>query len=319
MAELSWKETERQLRARLAKYRQRRNENNDSGDSGDDSGSETKDRRHRRELNLPWGVGIDGGGDRDDSNDDYDHFDDEPHHGTSRGGGGGGGLCEKGAMVSSPSSMRRGGGGRGGAIGQTPSFSSASASRTAVHTNSAGWARYTMHVLDTEGIVRGLHSLRQNRSLDEQTREERLTQHYEAMLASRDMQVVAADGEAIKALKKYKLSLSKLQKLIRASQEHERSVRDANTRGSRAKEELAATREAMGAQSVMLSQRVMELEERGADASEMVDRLANNEARCVHCHGWNRIGRIIGRVGEDMKACLHCNRNPGFRSLNDEA
>ena len=63
-----------------------------------------------------------------------------------------------------------------------------SSSRISAHTNSAGRARYTMHVLDTEGIVRGLHSMRQNRTLGEETREERLTRHYEAILASRDLQ-----------------------------------------------------------------------------------------------------------------------------------
>ena len=303
------------MRAKLAKYRRRRNRRGKSGDSDDNSDSETKDHQRPRELNLPWGIGIDGGGDGDDSTDDHDHFHDDPQVGTpNHAGSGDGGLRKNGLVVSSPSSIRKAGeGGR-----HTPQ-SLLSASRTTAHTNTAGRARYTMHILDTEGIVRGLNSLRQNRSVDEQTREERLAQHYEAMLASRDMHVVAADEEAVKALRKYKLSLSKLQKLIRASQEHERSVRDSNERVRRAKEELAATREAMGAQSVMLSQRVMELEERGADSAEMVDRLANNEARCVHCHGWNRIGRIIGRVGEDMKLCLHCNRNPGIRSLNDEA
>ena len=250
---------------------------------------------------MPWGIGIHGGDRGYESDGDDQNLDiGTPRHGEAVETNG-----EKETRIFSPGSAGKG--------------MASSSSRISAHTNSAGRARYTMHVLDTEGIVRGLHSMRQNRTLVEETREERLTRHYEAILASRDLQVVAADDEAVKALRKYRLCLTKLQKLIRASQEHERSVRDSNARVKRAKEELAATREAMGAQSAMLSQRVMELEETGSCAAEMVDRLANNEVRCVHCHGWNRIGRIVGKVGEDMKACLHCNRNPGFRSLNDEA
>ena len=178
----------------------------------------------------------------------------------------------------------------------------------------AGRARYSLHALDYGSVVKGLNTLRLGP--EAARREDRMQRHYENQLRARDMQIGAADAIACRSNDKYRAAVTKLQKLVRSAKAHERSVRDSNARVARAKEDLAATREAMAAQSAMLSQQVMDLQERYTEAAETIERLQNNEMRCVHCHGWNRIGRIVGGgAGTPFLPCLHCNRNTGFRSL----
>jgi|TARA_B110000208_G_C11682624_1_gene399362 hypothetical protein len=181
------------------------------------------------------------------------------------------------------------------------------------HTHSAGAAKYTLHVLDYDGVVRGLNTLRVPKEAS--TREEKIRLYYENQLRVRDAQIGNADAVATKFHDKFRVAMHKLQHVTRSTQRHERSVRDGNERVKRAKEELQATREAMAAQSAMLTQRVMELEETQTEACELVDRLQNNEVRCVHCHGWNRIGRIVSADDGEIKNCIHCQKNSGFRSL----
>ena len=181
------------------------------------------------------------------------------------------------------------------------------------HTRVSGSAKYTLHVLDYDGVVRGLNSLRLPK--EEETRENKIRRYYENQLKTKDVQLGQADAVATRLHDKYRSAVAKLQQLMKSSQRHERSLKDGSERVSRAKDELQATREAMAAQSAMLTTRVMELEEDYTKAQDMVDHVTNNELRCVHCHGWNRIGRIVGQPGDTPVPCIHCQKNSGFRCL----
>ena len=151
----------------------------------------------------------------------------------------------------------------------------------------------------------------------ESTREEKIRLHYENQLKIRDAQISTADAVATRLHEKYRAAVTKLQSLMHSTRRHEKSLVDGRERVERAKDELRTTREAMASQSAMLSSRVMELDEQLRAAEEMVDRLQNNDVRCVHCHGWNRISRIVGKPGESIRPCIHCQKNTGFRSLED--
>ncbi len=228
-----------------------------------------------------------------------------------------------GAAAAATDSASAGGDGGAGPVGvmrdggssESSNNSSGRARDVTAHKLASGRARYSLHALDYGSVVKGLNTLRLGP--EAARREDRMQRHYENQLRVRDMQLGAADAVACRANDKYRAAVAKLQKLVRSAKAHERSVRDSNARVARAKEDLAATREAMAAQSAMLSQQVMDLQERYTAAAETVERLRNNEMRCVHCHGWNRIGRIVGGgPGEPLKPCLHCGRNTGFRSLS---
>ena len=173
--------------------------------------------------------------------------------------------------------------------------------------------KYAIHGFDYDNIVRGISSLKLGANVRD--REEEVKIHYENLLAAKETAIAAADESRQRLEGKYTAAIRKLHQLHSGSKMHERSVRDSNARVSRAKEELATTREAMAAQSKMLTQRVMHLEDEISKSKSMIEVLTNFELRCVHCHGWNRVGRLVGKNGSTMKACLHCNRSTGFRVL----
>lgn len=167
---------------------------------------------------------------------------------------------------------------------------------------------YSMVVVDENG--------RQSNSLEvtqvDREREAALKQHYKAQRAQLLGQMKIADGKAQKYHEEYERVARELQQSQAISLERKTNLENTLAQLKAAKEDVDSTRNNYQDQMQVLTEHLVQLNEKLSKQQESIDRLKGHKVQCGRCGIWNTVAWLVTEGGNGRR----CSRGNHASSYN---